>query len=545
MRTWVGWMQVMLIGVAVSLVVAFVLSGMIAPGHQPNPSAEPSAQQAPTVGEQKPGVPAVPVSEHETWPQTGTENPDRQLGVTASSPTVQLPGSLGEDLTPYWEQTLDWQRCKGGLCTTMKVPLDWENPGKASLDIKVMKAPSANPSKGPLFVNPGGPGVGGVYFSRSLGSDAWEGYDIVGWDPRGSGESTHVECGTTEQTDEAYSADDTPDDEAEKTTLSDVWAAFARQCREASGELLDHISSIETVRDLDLLRFLMGAEKLNYLGVSYGTYLGSMYAELFPERTGRLVLDSAVDITNSEEVSQVEGFELALNLYADWCASTSACTFGDSRDAVISTINSFLRGLDASPQQVGDRQLTQGKAATGVAGFLYSGAGIYPRLAATVAAAMRGDGSALLKASDALTGRDDNGWKTMAYAFPATRCLDHADEGVAAHFALQDELGQKAPVFGGSMGGDLACERWTAASVPNLKLTGKGAAPILVVGATGDSATPYQQAVTMAQQLESGHLLTYDGPGHGSVTSGNSCVTDAINAFFQDGTLPEDGKTCR
>ena len=545
MRTWVGWMQVMLIGVAVSLVVAFVLSGMIAPGHQPNPSAEPSAQQAPTVGEQKPGVPAVPVSEHETWPQTGTENPDRQLGVTASSPTVQLPGSLGEDLTPYWEQTLDWQRCKGGLCTTMKVPLDWENPGKASLDIKVMKAPSANPSKGPLFVNPGGPGVGGVYFSRSLGSDAWEGYDIVGWDPRGSGESTHVECGTTEQTDEAYSADDTPDDEAEKTTLSDVWAAFARQCREASGELLDHISSIETVRDLDLLRFLMGAEKLNYLGVSYGTYLGSMYAELFPERTGRLVLDSAVDITNSEEVSQVEGFELALNLYADWCASTSACTFGDSRDAVISTINSFLRGLDASPQQVGDRQLTQGQAATGVAGFLYSGAGIYPRLTATVAAAMRGDGSALLKASDALTGRDDNGWKTMAYAFPATRCLDHADEGVAAHFALQDELGQKAPVFGGSMGGDLACERWTAASVPNLKLTGKGAAPILVVGATGDSATPYQQAVTMAQQLESGHLLTYDGPGHGSVTSGNSCVTDAINAFFQDGTLPEDGKTCR
>lgn len=545
MRTWVGWMQVMLIGVAVSLVVAFVLSGMIAPGHQPNPSAEPSAQQAPTVGEQKPGVPAVPVSEHETWPQTGTENPDRQLGVTASSPTVQLPGSLGEDLTPYWEQTLDWQRCKGGLCTTMKVPLDWENPGKASLDIKVMKAPSANPSKGPLFVNPGGPGVGGVYFSRSLGSDAWEGYDIVGWDPRGSGESTHVECGTTEQTDEAYSADDTPDDEAEKTTLSDVWAAFARQCREASGELLDHISSIETVRDLDLLRFLMGAEKLNYLGVSYGTYLGSMYAELFPERTGRLVLDSAVDITNSEEVSQVEGFELALNLYADWCASTSACTFGDSRDAVISTINSFLRGLDASPQQVGDRQLTQGKAATGVAGFLYSGAGIYPRLTATVAAAMRGDGSALLKASDALTGRDDNGWKTMVYAFPATRCLDHADEGVAAHFALQDELGQKAPVFGGSMGGDLACERWTAASVPNLKLTGKGAAPILVVGATGDSATPYQQAVTMAQQLESGHLLTYDGPGHGSVTSGNSCVTDAINAFFQDGTLPEDGKTCR
>ena len=185
MRTWVGWMQVMLIGVAVSLVVAFVLSGMIAPGHQPNPSAEPSAQQAPTVGEQKPGVPAVPVSEHETWPQTGTENPDRQLGRHGVQPDGAASRLLGEDLTPTGSRPSTGRGAKGGLCTTMKVPLDWENPGKASLDIKVMKAPSANPSKGPLFVNPGGPGVGGVYFSRSLGSDAWEGYDIVGWDPRG------------------------------------------------------------------------------------------------------------------------------------------------------------------------------------------------------------------------------------------------------------------------------------------------------------------------------------------------------------------------
>ena len=541
------WFQGMLIFLAVSLVVTFFASGMLAPGRQQKesePTPEPSVQPAPTVGEQKPGVPAVPVSEHETWPQQANEDSDRQLDVAAPSPTVQLPAALGDDLTPYWQQTLDWQPCDKALCATMKVPMDWDNPGKASLDIKLTKMPSSNPTNGPLFVNPGGPGVEAGSFATSLGSDRWQGYDIIAWDPRGSGESTHVQCGTTEQTDEAYFADSTPDDEAEKTALNDAWAAFARECRQASGELLDHISTIENVRDLDLLRFLTGAEKLNYLGVSYGTYIGAMYAELFPERTGRLVLDSAVDITNEGEVFQAEGFETALGLYADWCAGESSCSLGDSRDAVTSRIDSFLKGLDANPLTVGDRHLTQGQGATGIALFLYSGEDRYPTLTQIVEAAMQGNGKNLLRASDRLTGRGNNGWETSAYAFPAIRCVDQPDNGVAATEEIRQKIAAKAPVFGSNMGADLVCERWTAKSVPNLKLTGKGAAPILVVGATGDSATPYQQAVTMAKQLESGHLLTYDGPGHGSVTSGNACVDDAIAAYLEDGAIPEDGKTC-
>ena len=548
MRRGIIWFQGMLIFLAVSLVVTFFASGMLAPGRQVSgpPSAEqPSVQSAPTVDEQKPGVPAVPVPEHETWPREGTENSDRQLDVKASNPVVQLPASLGDDLTPYWQQSLSWQPCGNALCATMKVPLDWDNPGKAALDIKVTKVPSTNPTKGPLFVNPGGPGVEAGSFATKLGSDKWKGYDIIAWDPRGSGESTHVQCGTTEQTDKAYFADGTPDDDAEKTALNDAWAAFARECREASGELLDHVSTIENVRDLDLLRFLTGAEKLNYLGVSYGTFVGSMYAELFPERTGHLVLDSAVDITNEGEVFQAEGFETAFGLYADWCASEGSCSFGNSRDEVTSRINSFLQGLDANPLKVGDRQVTQGQGAAGIALFLYSGEEVYPRLTQSLAAAMNGDGRAILKASDLLTGRTDNGWETVAYAFPAIRCVDQPDAGVAATEEARKKVAEKAPVFGGNMGSDLVCERWTASSAPNLKLTGKGAAPILVVGATGDSATPYQQAVTMAKQLESGHLLTYDGSGHGSVTSGNACVDETITAYFEDGALPEDGKTCK
>ena len=547
MRRGIVWFQGMLIFVAVSLVVAFFASGMLAPGKQASgtPSAEPSVQPPPTVGDQKPGVPAVPVSEHETWPHEPVENPDRQLDVKASNPSVQLPAALGDDLTPYWQQSLNWQPCGSALCATMKVPLDWDNPGKAALDIKVTKAPSENPTKGPLFVNPGGPGIEGGTFATNLGSDKWKGYDIIAWDPRGSGGSTHVQCGTTEQTDKAYFADGTPDDEAEKTALNDVWAAFARECREASGELLDHISTIENVRDLDLLRFLMGAEKLNYLGVSYGTFVGAMYAELFPERTGHLVLDSAVDITNEGEVFQAEGFETALGLYADWCAGESSCSLGNSRDEVISRINSFLHGLDAKPLKVGDRQVTQGQGTSGIVLFLYSGKEAYPGLTQLLESAMNGDGRVILKASDLQTGRAENGWETVAYAFPAIRCVDQPDAGVAATEEARKKVAEKAPVFGGNMGSELVCERWTANSAPNLKLTGKGAAPILVVGATGDSATPYQQAVTMAKQLESGHLLTYDGPGHGSVTSGNECVDETITAYFEDGTLPEDGKICK
>jgi len=547
MRRGIVWFQGMLIFLAIVLVVVFFASGLLSPGKQQErekPTGESSIQPAPAVGDQKPGVPAIPVSDHETWPHEPVENPDRQLDVKSTNPTVQLPAALGDDLTPYWQQSLSWQPCGVALCATMKVPMDWDNPGKAALDIKITKVPSAEPTKGPLFVNPGGPGVEAGSFATDLGRDRWKGYDIVAWDPRGSGESTHVQCGTTEQTDAAYSADSTPDDEAEKAALNDSWAAFARECREASGELLDHLTTIENVRDLDLLRFLMGAEKLNYVGVSYGTFIGSMYAELFPEHAGRLVLDSAVDITNEGEVFQAEGFETALGLYADWCAGKESCSLGNSRDEVTSRINSFLHGLDANPLKVGDRQVTQGQGAIGIALYLYSGEEAYPLLTRTIEAAMNGKGKTLLEANDGLTGRRANGWETSAYAFPAIRCVDHPDAGVAATDDIRKKMAEKAPVFGSNMGVELVCERWTANSAPNLKLTGKGAAPILVVGSTGDSATPYQQAVSMAKQLESGHLLTYDGPGHGAVSAGNACVDATITAYLQEGTLPEDGKTC-
>ncbi len=548
-KNWVGWTQGVVVVLVVALVASFFFLGMAGGPipEPPAPSREPSVQTPPAVDPSKaqPGVPLVPVEDHEVWDLGENLNEDRQLDVTADEGEIELPEALGTDLSPYWDQTVDWQPCDEELCAQILAPLDWEEPGKAAVEIAMRKVPSAEPTRGPLFVNPGGPGFGGQSFATNLGADAWEGYDIVGWDPRGTGESTAVECGTTEQTDEVFELDGSPDDAAERAALEKGWAEFARQCRENSGVLLDHITTIENVRDLDLLRHLLGAEKLNYVGVSYGTYVGAVYAELFPDRAGRLVLDSAVDITDDEEsAAQSEGFELALRNYAEWCADNEKCILGDSVDEVVDGIADFLAGLDSEPIEVGDRVLTQGLATTGVALFLYSDEEAYPSLTYVINEAMQGEGSYLLGASDDLNGRTETSWETVAFAFPATRCVDSADEGIDASYEWWEKNRKKSPVFGTNMGVDFVCETWTAAPAPQLKLTAKGAPTILVVGTTGDSATPYEHAVSMAKQLEPGVLLTFDGAGHGAVTSGNKCIAKAVSKYLEEGVAPEDGTTC-
>ncbi|MGV8845069.1 alpha/beta hydrolase [Tessaracoccus sp.] len=550
-KNWVGWAQGVVAVIAIALVATFFLTGMVggsvSPGPAPSASPSPSVEKPPAIDPAgpQPGVPLVPVEEHATWAISSALNPDRQLDQQGSPGGVALPTALGSDLTGYWSQSVDWSACDAELCARVLVPLDWEEPGRAAVEIALRKVPSQEPSRGPLFVNPGGPGFGGQDFAVRLGVDAWPGYDIVGWDPRGTGESTSVECGTTEETDAVFELDGSPDDEAEGDALLDGWAGFARQCRAASGELLDHITTVENVRDLDLLRHLLGAEKLNYFGVSYGTYVGAVYAELFPDRAGRLVLDSAVDITDDEEsATQSEGFELALRNYADWCAEKSSCALGDTAGEVVDGIAGFLGGLDSDPIDVGDRTLTQGLAATGVALFLYSDEEAYPSLTFVITEAMDGRGEPLLQAADQLNGRNVDSYDTVAYAFPATRCVDWADEGTAAAEQWWKQNKEQSPVFATNMGLDFVCETWTADAAPQLKLTAKGAPPILVVGTTGDSATPYEHAVSMAAQLESGVLLTFDGAGHGAVTSGNECVSATVAKFLVDGEAPEDGTTC-
>lgn len=544
--------QVILGSIAFSLVMVLFLTGMVG-GQKRDQEAGPAA---PSEGEQTgasvdpgkrvPGMPEKKLSEYETFPDAAPKNPDRQLDYKAQGrPSVEFKKSLTTH-EAYATQTVEWSACAGdsASCATVLVPLDWDDPSGPALEIAVTRVSGSGSGNQPLFVNPGGPGEGGSSMAVSL-AGRWKDYDLIGWDPRGTGNSTHVVCGTGKQTDAWLNLDSSPDDDAEDKALRDGSAEFARQCRDASGDLLDHLSTVDVVRDLDLLRHMLGAEKLNYFGVSYGTYVGATYAQLFPNSVGRMILDAAVDITGKDEVPQAAGFELALKNFSTWCAGSNLCTLGNDEATITKRIGTFLSGLDASPVKVGDRPLTQSLASTGVAMFLYHDETAYRTLAGVLEAAMNGQGEGLLKAADSYSNRHQDGtYDTLVYAFPAMSCADWPDTGAADMAKQWKKTFSAAPTMAPHLGVSYTCQFWTAASAPVLKLTAKGAPPILVVGTTGDSATPYEQAVSMAKQLESGRLLTLKGAGHGAVTGDNKCIEEAVDKYLYEGTPPEESKTC-
>ena len=291
----------------------------------------------------------------------------------------------------------------------------------------------------------------------------------------------------------------------------------------------------------------MGDRKLDYLGISYGTFLGATYAELYPGRVGHMVLDSTVNITNHDTVSQIVGFDRAFGDFAKWCAKQGKrCALGTSEAEVRKATLNFLDRLDAHPMKVKDRELTQSLAGTGIALFLYSGKEAYSYLLVSLVGAMKNrDASYLLTASDLLNGRGKDGkWETIASAFPAISCLDQADFGLKHARQKWPKEVAKAPTLGKALGETPTCEVWTAHPAPQLYLTAQGAAPILVLGATGDPATPYEQAKWMADQLKSGVLLTWRGSGHSAWELGNQCVKKAVEGYVNDGKTPKGNTVC-
>jgi len=347
------------------------------------------------------------------------------------------------------------------------------------------------------------------------------------------------------ETDAYNQLDSSPDDAAETDALIIGSYEFGTSCWESSGDLLEHISTVDTVRDLDLMRALVRDERLNFLGYSYGTQIGAVYADLFPQRTGHLVLDAAVDITDDDSVIQAMGFDLALNNFAAWCARMN-CDLGSTKDAVLKATTELLDSLDSGPLTVGNRRLTQSLAATGIAQYLYGGIPDWRNLAGAMHEAINGDGTALLAGADGQHDRQRDGtYGSFFYSFPAIACADSTDEGVVEAEQRWAEDQKKAPIFGKYFGLNIGCALWPVRSQVQFKPTGSGAAPLLVIGATGDPATPYQHAVTMAQQLESGVLVTYKGEGHSTFGGKSACVDSIVVAYLTKGTVPQDGVTCQ
>jgi pimeloyl-ACP methyl ester carboxylesterase len=477
-------------------------------------------------------------------------------GIAVDRPTLQavspkvsglVAGLTGDGLRSYAKQAVHWSACGKDRCAKVVVPLDYANPGQRGVTIALrMKPATRSPHLGPLFVNPGGPGASGQDLVDYFDTDGLEQYDIVGWDPRGTGESTPVRCLTDAQADAFVALDASPDDEAERETLIRASYDFGKACWERNGDYLNHIGTVDTVRDLDLLRQLLGAPKLNYLGYSYGTDIGAVYAELFGGFTGHLVLDAAVNITDDDSIIQAQGFDLALSNFAAWCAKTG-CGLGASKDAVLASITGFLDGLDSKPIKVGDRKLTQSLATSGIADALYSGTEAWEPLAVIIQRAQAGDGRYLLAAADSLNGRDEKGhYGSLFFAFPAISCLDSKDEGVLDADAQWAQDSAKAPIFGKYSGPAYNCALWPTRPSQRLQLhpTGGSARPLLVIGATGDPATPYQFAQWMAEQLKSATLVTYEGEGHGGYGGKSDCLDSIVVDYLTKSVVPAGDVRC-
>jgi len=468
---------------------------------------------------------------------------------TPPVPEVRLPGFSepppGQGLARYARQELAWQPCRKGLqCAAVRAPLDYARPDGPAITLAVARRHRPGARLGSLFLNPGGPGGSGIALLESFEGAGLEAYELVGWDPRGVGASTPVSCFGGRDLERYLTVDVSPDDADEREELLEEQEAFGESCLERSGALLKHISTTETVRDLELLRVLLRQQRLNFLGFSYGTEIGATYAQLYGRRVGRMVLDGASDLSDDSRVPQALGFERSLRAFARWCASQD-CALGRDEAAVVGRIADLWRGLDEQPLRVGGRRLNQTLAVGGVLVVLYEDEQLYPLLRRVLEAAVRGEGSGLLALADEFTRRrPDGSYEQLNYAFPAIRCRDSQVATLAQVDRRTAQQDAAAPLLGPFLGPDAVCALWPVPPAPALQpITAPAAPPLLVVGSTGDAATPYEWAQDMARQLESAVLLTRRGAGHTGY-SRSACVRRTVQRYLVDGRLPPDGTAC-
>lgn len=484
------------------------------------------------------------------------------LPPTASSTSTPTNEDVADDLKPFYSQVLQWSSCGNGLqCATAEAPMDWEDPAKDSIDLALVRQPATSGDPiGSLLINPGGPGASGYDFvldSLDYATDErlQSSFDIVGFDPRGVNKSTAVSCYDDPAEMDSFLYELSPNpvrSDAWVADLTEFSRAFAEGCLEHTGEFLAYVDTNSAARDLDLLRAVLGDEKLNYLGYSYGTLLGATYADLYPENTGRLVLDGAVDPATSlfdVNATQAQGFESALRAYLEECLSTAECPFTGSVDEAMTTIRALLDSLDASPLRNSDqRQLGSGTMFTAIILPLYSRDN-WPYLNDLFSGVMQGDASIAFDLADSYNGRSPDGTyrDNSTEAFISINCLDYgSDPDLVKMRAEAEELTRLAPVFGPQMGfGDTGCANWPFESTRDrTEIHAEGSSDILVIGTTNDPATPYVWAQNLAEQLDKGHLVTYDGEGHTAYNKSNSCVNDTVDNFFIDGTVPESDPLC-
>ncbi|MGW1073299.1 alpha/beta hydrolase [Streptomyces sp. NPDC002537] len=487
----------------------------------------------------------------------------------ASDSTVGATGTTGAD-GKSGGAPLRWSACaaptaaQGGdgkapgkewECAKLPVPLDYAKPDGEKIDLALIRTKARDRSRriGSLVFNFGGPGGSGVATLPSLAGSydkLRDRYDLVSFDPRGVGESAGVRCQSDREMDDSAQIDSTPENDAQLRTALAANKAYVDSCRKNSAKLLPHVGTVNAARDLDRLRGALGDDKLRYFGISYGTELGGVYAHLFPKNVGRAVLDAVVDPTQDPaqgSLGQTKGFQLALDDYLKDCVTRTPEAGCVTQDR----ITALLKQLDENPLPTAQgRKLTQDEAVNGIASALYSKDTWRYLTAGLREATTKGTGNTLLALFDALNGRGPDGrYSNLQAANRAISCVDAEQRyGVDDVKRLLPEFRAASPVFGEDAAWSLlGCTGWPVKGgwkTPDV--SAGGSAPIVVVGNTGDPATPYAGAQAMARQLGQGVgvQVTYKGEGHGAYNSGNPCMVNAVNAYLLDGKVPAEGTTC-
>lgn len=467
-------------------------------------------------------------------------------------------GLGSKDLDRYYEQQLKWSKCEGGMCTTVKVPIDYAHPDDGTVRLSVKVIPATSDDAKSLFINPGGPGgsvIGGFddYMADALGKDVRDRYDIVAVDPRGVGQSDPLDCVSDRRLYALNAYDQTPDDQAERDAFVKMWKEFGADCRKKSGALAEHMSTEETARDFDIVRAALGSEKFNWFGFSYGTRLGATYATLFPERVGRMVLDGAED-PSAEIVQMVEtqsnGFDVALRAFLEDCAKQQSCPLSGEPSTWVRKIVALLKSLDAHPLKTddADRPLTEGLAYWGLIWPLYDKAA-WPDLSEALAAAFEGDGTLLRTSADDYLWRlpDGSFGDNIGESFPVVTCTDWADRIETADGPSYEQRFEKAsPVFGPAWAwGMLWCAGVPTSKHSQVAISANGSAPIVVIGTTRDPATPYAQSIALVKQLGSAVHVTLEGDGHGAYSTGSNCIHTLVDNYLAHGKVPKDHTVCK
>ncbi len=480
-------------------------------------------------------------------------------GSGPNAPSVSSP-PVPAGLDAFYGQRLSWTGCGGDFqCSRLKVPVDYGKPEGSTIELAVirLRAAKADQRLGSLVVNPGGPGGSGVDYARAaravISDAARDSFDVVGFDPRGVGQSAPLECLTDAETDQLLAADPTPDDAAEVAGTVALLQQLAGRCQARGGELLAHVDTVSAARDIDVLRAALGDKRLFYLGKSYGTFLGATYAGLFPHNVGRMVLDGAIDPSLSADqinLGQAKGFEQATRAFVADCVSSAGCPLGSDAGRGMQRLRDLLASLDTNPLPTGDpgRPLSEGWGSLGIAVAMYD-PGYWPVLRQALDQALGGNGSGLLRLADAYADRSANGTYTSNQntVIYAVNCLDRPDVGgLKGVESSLPQYEQAAPTWGAFLDwSQLPCAYWPVKSdgAP-AKIVAEGSPPIVVVGTTRDPATPYAWAQGLAGQLAEGHLVTYRGDGHTAYMRGSRCINKAVDAYLLRGTVPKDGLTC-